>query len=256
MAYHSPHPSQSQFQFNPSTPPPPPPKPSGHSSGHATPTTGPPRPPPPPGQSSQTAENRYSGVYNPDRATEYEARRIDGPEEGWLPEILKDKATVDLHAILSDPSLQQSLIHSQTTAHPSLPLSNNHLSTLLTTNLALATSLKTLESQIQHQRTATQSRLLSLRALERQWRAKQAEQDTALRDFSPPSLYQNFGAAIAEQEALCRGIEESFLEGEEGVRNEREVGEFLRKLREVKKVAYLRRERKERWDEGRVGGWR
>jgi hypothetical protein len=34
------------------------------------------------------------------------------------------------------------------------------------------------------------------------------------------------------------------------------VGEFVRRLREAKKVAYLRRERKDRWDDGRVGGWR
>lgn len=166
----------------------------------------------------------------------------------------------DLHHVLSDPSLQQSIIHAPETAHPSLPASNNALQALLSENLAIGTSLKALESQIRHQREATQSRLLSLRALERQWRAKQAEQDAALRDFSPPSLYQGLSAAITEQESLCRGLEESFLEGEASgqgdVASEREVGEFVRRLRDAKKVAYLRRERKDRWDDGRVGGWR
>jgi hypothetical protein len=63
---------------------------------------------------------------------------------------------------------------------------------------------------------------------------------------------------VGEQESLCRGLEESFLEGEGGgaVASEREVGEFVRRIREGRKVAYLRAERKERWDEGRVGGWR
>ena len=61
--------------------------------------------------------------------------------------------------------------------------------------------------------------------------------------------------AIAEQESLARGLEESFV-GEEGRAGEREVAEFVRRVREVRKVGYLRRERKERWDEGRVGGWR
>jgi hypothetical protein len=37
---------------------------------------------------------------------------------------------------------------------------------------------------------------------------------------------------------------------------EREVAEFVRTFREARVLAYLRRERKERWDEGRVGGWR
>lgn len=93
--------------------------------------------------------------------------------------------------------------------------------------------------------------------MERQWRAKQAEQDEALKDFSPPALYQRLSAAIGEQEALCRGLEESFLEGEGGGQaSEREVAEFVRRIREGRTVAYLRREKKERWDEGRVGGWR
>lgn len=166
--------------------------------------------------------------------------------------------TADLQHILSDLSLQQSLIHSPTTAHPSLPASTAPLQSLLSDNLALAHSLKALESRIQAQRQATQSRLLSLRAMEGQWRAKQAEQDAALRDFSPPSLYQRLSASVGEQDALCRTLENSFLEGEddEGQASERDVADFVRRLREARKVAYLRRERKERWDEGRVGGWR
>jgi hypothetical protein len=90
MSYHSPHQSQSQFQFNPSTPPPPPPKPSAHSSGQATPQAGPPRPPPP-GQSLQGADNRYSDVYQPGHSSEAETQYMQGPGDGWLPEILKDK---------------------------------------------------------------------------------------------------------------------------------------------------------------------
>lgn len=112
---------------------------------------------------------------------------------------------------------------------------------------------------MQHQRDRTQSRLLALRALERQWKAKQTEQDEALRHFSPPALYQRLTAAVAEQEALCRGLEESFVEGDgegEAVASERDVADFVKRLREGRKTAYLRAERKERWDEGRVGGWR
>jgi len=168
--------------------------------------------------------------------------------------------TADLQQVLQTPSLQEALVHSPETAHPSLPASTAALQQLLTANIALANSLKQLESRLQHQRQNTQSRLLALRALERQWRAKQAEQDVALQDFSPPALYQQLSAAVAEQEALCRGLEESFLDGHStdggGVASEREVAEFVKKIKEARKIAYLRRERKERWDEGRVGGWR
>ncbi|KAF2401360.1 hypothetical protein EJ06DRAFT_581505 [Trichodelitschia bisporula] len=257
MSRHSPHQSQSQFQYNPSTPPPPPPKPSAHSSGRGTPLAGPPRPPPP-GQTEQLFDSRQSGQHytGGNSASSSQAFPvIPHPEPGWLPDIVKDKSTVDLHHILSAPSLQQALVHAPSTAHPSVPASAAGLSSLLAENIALASSLQALEAQIQHQRQATQSRLLALRALEAQWRAKQAEQDAALRDFSPPALYQQLAAAVVEQETLCNGLEESFLEGE-GAAAEREVAEFVRRLREAKKVAYLRRERKERWDEGRVGGWR
>ena len=76
-----------------------------------------------------------------------------------------------------------------------------------------------------------------------------------MRDFAPPGLYHGLSAAVAEQDALCRGMEESFVEGE-GRASERELVEFLRRYREARKVGWLRRERRERWDEGRVGGWR
>lgn len=109
-------------------------------------------------------------------------------------------------------------------------------------------------------RAATSAQLLSARALERQWRAKQGEMDAALAPFAPASLYQRLVAGVAEQEGVCRALEESFLAGEGAgdgkVAGEREVGEWVRNYREAKRLAYLRRERKERWDEGRVGGWR
>lgn len=259
MAFHSPRQSQNFYQFNPSTPPPPPPKPSAHSSGTATPQTGPPLPPPPGQQSQPHNLHPHAPLQNQPPNTAQPS--ISLPEEGWLPDILKDKTTVHLHHVLQTPELQHAIAHNPETTHPSLPASTAPLQALLAQNIALAESLKQLEAHLQHQRESTQSRLLSLRALERQWRAKQAEQDEALREFSPPALYQRLSAAVGEQEALCRGLEESFLEGQDAtgtdaVASEREVAEFVRRLREGRKIAYLRTERKERWDEGRVGGWR
>jgi hypothetical protein len=80
--------------------------------------------------------------------------------------------------------------------------------------------------------------------------------DRALAPFSPSSLYQRLSAGVQEQEMVCRALEESFLEGDGGVATEREANEWVRRYRESKKVYYSRREQKERWDEGRVGGWR
>ena len=106
--------------------------------------------------------------------------------------------------------------------------------------------------------------------------------DVALAPFAPASLYQRLGQGVAEQEAVCRALEESFLDGgggversgngsgsgsggegaaldgerDGGVAAEREVAEWVKRYREAKKLYFLRRERKDRWDEGRVGGWR
>ncbi|KAF1841034.1 uncharacterized protein K460DRAFT_321803 [Cucurbitaria berberidis CBS 394.84] len=262
MAFQSPRHSQTFYQYDASTPPPPPPKPITHSSGTTTPSQGPPLPPPPPNQ-TQSYDDRLnppSHVQNPAYA-QYDQLAVQPPEDGWLPDVFRDKTTKDLHHVLQTHDLQSAIIHNPETTHPSLPASIEPLKALLAQNVGLAESLKQLEAHVQHQRDSTQSRLLSLRALERQWRAKQAEQDEALREFSPPALYQRLNAAVGEQEALCRGLEESFLEGEgfgghDAVASEREAIDFVRRLREGRKVAYLRRERKERWDEGRVGGWR
>ncbi len=260
MAYQSPPHSQAFYPYDASTPPPPPPKPSA--SGTATPSQGPPLPPPPPGQTQSYGNHHPSQPHFPNTASTFtDPAAVQLPEDGWLPDLLKDKTTSDLHHILQTPALQTAIIHNPDSTHPSLPASTAPLRDLLAQNVKLAESLKQLEAHVQHQRDSAQSRLLSLRALERQWRAKQAEQDEALRVFSPPALYQRLSAAVGEQEALCRGLEESFLEGDslggnDSVASEREVTEFVRRLREGRKIAYLRAERKERWDEGRVGGWR
>lgn len=75
--------------------------------------------------------------------------------------------------------------------------------------------------------------------------------------FGPRVLHARLGAAIVEQEGICRGVEESFVEGEgEGRVGEREVEGWVRRVREGRRLVWVRRERRARWDEGRVGGWR
>lgn len=69
------------------------------------------------------------------------------------------------------------------------------------------------------------------------------------------ALYQRLNSSVQEQDAFVKGIEDSFLE-ESGIASDRELADFVRRVREAKRVAFLRTERKERWDEGRVGGWR
>jgi hypothetical protein len=174
--------------------------------------------------------------------------------------MLMGDRTQDLLTIINTPFLQQSLTQSPTTAHPALLQSTSILESHLASNIQVANALIHLEHQLTSARQTTQSRLLALRALERQWRAKQTEQDTALRDFSAPALYQRLSAASQEQELLCNGLEESFLldsGAEEGKKaSEREVNEFVKRLKDASKLAYMRREQKERWDEGRIGGWR
>lgn len=83
--------------------------------------------------------------------------------------------------------------------------------------------------------------------------------DLALARFSPAALYQLLGQSVQEQAFVCQAMEESFLDRDGvdgGETSEREAADWIRRYREAKVQFYLRQERKERWDEGRVGGWR
>lgn len=80
-------------------------------------------------------------------------------------------------------------------------------------------------------------------------------------------MYQRLVSSINEQESLVRAMQESFLEGDGGQdghesatgggrASEKEVNEWIRRIREGTTVLEKRREMRARWDEGRVGGWR
>jgi hypothetical protein len=89
--------------------------------------------------------------------------------------------------------------------------------------------------------------------------------DDALSPWGPRAMYQRLVSSIGEQEAVIRAVQESFLEGGEdefyggggdGKASEKEVSEWIRRIREGTTTLEKRRETRARWDEGRVGGWR
>ena len=150
--------------------------------------------------------------------------------------------------------------------------------------MALAAHTRDLEKHLAALRETTDALALHHGSLELAWRRKQAEMDAALAPWSPKALYQRLSAAVAEQEAVCAAVEESFLEdaggsggaGGDGLRrreeegggggggrsgaagqaSEREVVEWVKRVRSEGAKLEARREAKARWDEGRVGGWR
>lgn len=201
-----------------------------------------PRPPPPPAQEA-VQESRQ----------EYPLPQA--PQPGWLPPHVEDKHKTDLAHLLSTPELQKALIHAPSTAHPSVGASTQPLGALLVSNIESANKLIRLETRLNATRERVGAHLLSVKAQEQQWRKKQSEMEQRLETFGPRVLHQRLGASIVEQEAVCRGLEESFLD-QGDVASEREVTDWVRSLRDARKIGYLRRERRARWDEGRVGGWR
>ncbi|EKD13161.1 uncharacterized protein L3040_002962 [Drepanopeziza brunnea f. sp. 'multigermtubi'] len=253
----------SQSFNNPNLPPAPPPKPSNQEvSRRSTPSSSQPLPPPPP-PPSQESFSTYGGDRSAgDPQSTQQARLHEGaahaqdPGEQWLPKILEDKSKQDLADLLAKPALLAALAHSETTAHPSVKASQESLQAALTENIALASHLIELEARLTHLRSSAQAQLLSTHALERQWKQKQSDMDRALAPFSPSSLYQRLNQGMQEQEMVCRALEESFLDGDGGTASEREASEWVKRYRDAKKIYYSRQERKERWDEGRVGGWR
>lgn len=87
--------------------------------------------------------------------------------------------------------------------------------------------------------------------------------DDALEPWGPRQMYQRLVASIGEQEAVLRAIQESFMEGSydgntgaDGKASEKEVTDWVRRIREGATTLAKRREMRARWDEGRVGGWR
>ncbi|KAL2832063.1 hypothetical protein BDW59DRAFT_139633 [Aspergillus cavernicola] len=239
--------------LNPDTPPPPPPKPSSHeASRRGTPQVYSPSPATPQlPQHSQYGQdvNRHLA---PNIANNIP--RTPTVEEGWLPDGIKEKSTTDLQTILHTPSLITAL----SSSHPSYKSHQIALETLLTYNKDLTNHLQSLETQLSTLRSSTESLLLKHQSLEVSWRKKQIEMDGALAPWSPKALYQRLAAGIAEQEAVCLAVEESFLEEEHhGDRaTEKEVGDWVRRVRGEGAKLAGRREAKARWDEGRVGGWR
>ncbi|KAI1107665.1 hypothetical protein F4804DRAFT_329075 [Jackrogersella minutella] len=264
--------------YTPTPPPPvPPPKPSSHEASRlGTPSTNnSPRPAPPvpdenylrsiEAKGKSPAHIDTSGLIPAPTAMTAgfngERESIPDPGEQWLPRVLEDKSKQDLAEMLSNAATLDALTHAPSTMHPSLAATRDALLSALGENVGLAAHLTELEAHLAQQRGAAQAQLLSTHALERQWRQKQAEMDAALAPFAPAALYSRLGQALAEQEAVCRAMEESFLEGGGGdesgeLASEREVLDWVRRYREAKKVFYLRHERRERWNEHRVGGWR
>ncbi|KAJ5995479.1 hypothetical protein N7481_002456 [Penicillium waksmanii] len=256
----SPYPTQATFysttpimnpSINPDTPPPPPPKPSSHEASRggtpqnmsSMPTPQPPQPPRPDSQ----ATPQYAS---------YTPASLPPPppiEEGWLPDLVKDKSTLDLQSILKDPSLISALSNQ----HPSHTARQQNLESLIHLNKDLATRLLAMQKHVDELRGSTETMLLQHQSLEVSWRKKQSEMDTALAPWSPKALYQRLGASIAEQEAVCQAVEESFLdEDHHGRPSEKEIADWIRRVRGEGSKLAARKEAKARWDEGRVGGWR
>ncbi|CAH0000985.1 unnamed protein product [Clonostachys byssicola] len=236
------------------TPPAPPPKPGSHdASGISTPTVSGSGNSGPASRPASAIEGRpLPGAIEPPQAS------IPDPGPQWLPRILQDKSKQDIADILANPALLDALTQSPQTIHPSLQSSHAALQRALADNVDLASHMSDLETRLSRQRAATQAQLLSTHALERQWRQKQSGMDHALAPFAPANLYQRLSQGVQEQGGICQAMEDSFLEGEEegSMATEREAGDWIRRYREARVRYYLRQERKERWDEGRVGGWR
>ncbi len=107
--------------------------------------------------------------------------------------------------------------------------------------------------QALHQlRQRCDQQLKSTRELEVRWRDKEQEMYSALRPFSSPRLLSRLQQATGEQEAVSEALLKSFLAEPAG----RDVADFIREYQEARTLYHLRRERSERWQEGRVGGWR
>lgn len=273
--------SPALLSYQAATPPPPPPKPIAHVHNPGSPSAGPPVPPTPYQQrqssaqgqtypqrtSSQTPQAAYMGH----QQTQWQNYRdgnetltpgpvgqhIQPSQEGWLPDIIHNKSKPDLEHLLSSAELLTALLLNPETTHPSLSASVFLLQQHLSQNLQLAQRLNNLHNSLLSSRSNVQTHLLAIRGLETRWKKKQTELENTLEPWGPRELHQRLVTSIAEQESLCQVLEDSFIEDDSvGLSSEREVGEWVKRVKEGRRLCHLRRERRARWDEGRVGGWR
>ncbi|KAK6356442.1 hypothetical protein TWF718_000801 [Orbilia javanica] len=244
-------------------PPPPPPKPNSNNASRSGTPYNPSQfaPPISPQQQLQQQQMGQVGVGLPPGP--------GGNGELFIPAVLQDKSRDDLLHILRSQHLLDALYLAH---HPSSPQNLTSLTTSLSTNATYAKRLQSLNAAVDHQRATTSSSLLKTRQLERTWREKENEMDVALNRFSARALHARLGQAVGEADAVSRALEESFLEddglgdadgdyngasgGGAGVKASKDVDNFVKSYRGVRALYHLRKERKERWDENRVGGWR
>lgn len=146
-------------------------------------------------------------------------------------------------------------LHHPAHAPAVLSRSTDALRDTLARTTALAQQTASLHQQLQQVREQTSTHLLAVRALEQSWKKKQGEMEEKLERWGPRVLHGRLVAAIGEGEREVAAVEESWLDGG-GRAEEREVEGMIRRVREGRRSVALRRERRARWDEGRVGGWR
>ena len=179
-----------------------------------------------------------------------------------LPESINKYTTADLQKLLSDSTLLNSVAQLHTAYTSAL----RPLHSQIEANTTLANQLSALEVQIKSLRDKTGQLMLQHTSLQTQWRRKQSEMDEALAPWGPRAMYQRLIASISEQEAMLIALQESFVEGSSETpdyygsgsskASEKEVTDWVKRVREGAAALEKRREMRARWDEGRVGGWR
>ncbi|KAI9808811.1 MAG: hypothetical protein M1826_004068 [Phylliscum demangeonii] len=227
-----------------------------------------------PGLRRRQAERASEGMDD-----EEEEDEVDGEEEeeaaAWssMHDMLHTRSIADLQALLSNSALLAALAQ---TAAPAAAAAVAELGPQLTHNLAQARTLQQRAHALQRTHQHTQAHLLQLHARERAFHAAQAALDQALAPrFRAQAFYPRLVAAVVEEEAAARGVEEDFLEGAGAgavgrgagagagagpgagrYADEGEVLAWLKRYRERRERYWRRVEEKARWDEGRVCGWR
>jgi hypothetical protein len=162
--------------------------------------------------------------------------------------------------LLHRPNAISRLSHDADSPSPSLLASPSTVQSRIEQNIALASNIVKLERDVYQMRTIVRNQLLTTHALERQWKQKETELDSALRHLSPSALYLRLQQGSLEQLRACSAIEQGFFSGRENDEleapaSEKVFQEQLNNYVAAKRLAYLRYERRNRWDEGRVGGW-
>ncbi|KAG4303860.1 hypothetical protein PORY_002748 [Pneumocystis oryctolagi] len=165
----------------------------------------------------------------------------------FIPSILYEKTQEDLKSILDDFSLLDAILN---TTHPKVLQQTNALKEAYKTNIKFSEELLNQKSSFLDLQRSVENALNEVKKYEEQWESVSKEMVDSLKFYSKPYLLTQLDNATKEANDFSNALQKMFLEN----KKDSDVSGFIKKYRQARKLYYLRLEKKEQWESGKISG--